>query len=441
MKNELFEYMEKIKMLFNANDYESVINYFKKIVDNSHFNSSYIVSLVAASYIKVNRPLEFIDAYKILPSNLKNNSFVLNNLCWCYYHGVIKAYDYKNVDEFERFLKIAEYIINNSYIEGGDNNFKTPYVLTVFKVVKVYKLKPSKNYREILRWLDKVDKEQLSDVCYEFVDVGGNNRELSSYKEKYYQYMSEAYEKTEDYVNCVKCCETAFKSDIKWHYRNGKWLCSRKLYCECIINNGDKKYLNKYRLFAYKENEWFMYSKLSDLYFRYNLPTDALIYGLKAILACKEKEMLVKVFMNVGMLLRNFGKKHDSKIFFQACAYYRYQNGWKFSEELEYILNVENIDYTLKPSFDYIVQYVKNYLKKEAPYVLEHSGIITDIIIEKSFGYIKCNNDKIYFNFRDLNFKNMKILEDDKVSFRIEIDDKNRKNAKNVRIIKNGSSN
>ena len=440
MNFDFYESIEKIKTSYKKDEYEKVIELCNEIYKHPLFNSVYVLYLHSKSLIRVGKPLDFVNVYRELSVDLKKDEKVMNNLCWCYYYGVIKQYDYKDLDGFEKFLNTANYIIKNTKPDYTENT--NPYILTVLKVVRIYKQKTSRNYNEILSWLDNLDKDKLSDECYEYKDQKGKLRELASHRERYYQHKTEAYEKIEEYEKCIQCCNEAFSSGVKWHYRNGKWLNARKLYCECIVNNGNEKQLQEYKKMAFRENEWFMYSKLSDLYYRYNNPNVALIFAFKTLLTTNDYDKLVKVFMNIGILLKNFNNLNDAVVFFQASAYYRYKNAWNFPEELEFVLMQESIEYKKIPELRKIIDYAKSYLLKFAPNVVEYLGIVERIDTNKKSGIIKYdNNQKIYFSFRNLNSKKEKICQNNSVSFLIDTDEKNRKYAKNVRVIKNGSNN
>ena len=96
---------------------------------------------------------------------------------------------------FQEFIKEATFIKNNSKQFPKDRDYFNPYVLTIFKVVRVYLKSASVNYKEVLRWIEALNPNELSEDVFNFQDDSGQEREMASKKEFYYQYKTKALEK------------------------------------------------------------------------------------------------------------------------------------------------------------------------------------------------------------------------------------------------------
>lgn len=438
--SNIVDELKKADESYDSGDFSKAVEIYFSLYKKNKINNPFQFARFADSLRKNNQPLEFIDIYKKIDDNtIKTHPRIKSALCWCYYDGVIKNYNIDDINGFERFIKTANYIINNCEQKKSNEFMYNPFVLTVFRVAKLYKEKG--RFLLVLEWLEKINPTILPTKCYKYHCAAlGKEVEEASYLEKYYQYKVVSLEKVEKYPECIKCCEEAFEKIEKFHYRNGKWFNIRKLYAECIVNKGDKIYLNKYKNLALREKEWFMFAKLSDLYYRYNDVDNALLYAFKAVLNCREPEKLVNVFFNIGLLLKN---KNDvnNKIFFSVCAHYKYINSWKFSEELECEIAIQKIDYRHNIEFSNIKNISKMYLEKKKEKVLEYEGIITKVFLDREYGFIHMkDNESIYFKFSSVKFNLNDISENDKVIFNLKKYEDKKMVAFNIRRVEDGSS-
>src|SRR5699024_10281031 len=121
-----------------------------------------------------------------------SNKYIIRLLCWCIYDVYIKDFEKNEKSDFEEFLKEAKFIKNNSVQLSKEKEYFNPYVLTIFKVIRVYLKSASVNYKEVLKWLEALNPNELSEEVYNFQDSDGQDREMASKKEFYYQYKTKA---------------------------------------------------------------------------------------------------------------------------------------------------------------------------------------------------------------------------------------------------------
>ncbi len=432
--NEQIEYNENIaQKAVEENDISLAIKIYSKLCEEDRFKDQNLLARYGTILRKGQKSKEFI---KICREYIKTkkitNTFLNNVLCWCIYDEYIKKYDENDNQNFEEFLKEAKYICNNTKQLNAKEHFKNPYVLTVEKVIKAYNNRNNTNYREVLNWIKCLNPDMLSsEDVYNFTDKTGKDREKASHKEFYYQNKIKALEKTFQYEMCYKLCEECLNKISNLHYKNEIWIESRKLYCQCML---DSQYIDKYIEFAEEKKMWHIYTKLSDVCFRYNRIDEAIIYGCKAILCSYEYERMVKLYLNLAQLFESIGENANAKIMYHAAMYYRTVNAWNIPQELEYATEKYNINLETRVNKKNIERIASNYLLEKG---ILKIGKIDKLVKSKGFGHIKIDNekDKIYFKIKDVRFGHVE--EGKYVEFEL-INEKNKRRAINIRVIGGG---
>lgn len=421
------------KKAMDDNNIPLAIIIYKKLCEEDKYNNQVLIARYGNALRKGNNPKEFIDVCReYIKTKSITIDFLNSVLCWCIYDEYIKNYDENDTENFDQFLKEAQYICNNTKQLPANEHFKNPYVLTVEKVVKVYNNRNNTNYNEVLKWIELLNPDMLSfDDTYVFVDKDGKDREKASHKEFYYQNKIKALEKTYQYEHCYNLCEECFKKIENLHYKNEIWIESRKLYCKCMM---DSQYIDEYIKFAEEKKLWHIYAKVSEICFRFNKLEEAIIYGCKSILCSFEFERMVKLYLTMGQLFENIGQNIYAKEMYHAAAYYRNENLWNIPQELEYAIEKYNIEITAKVNKKNIENIAKKYLIDKGTIII---GKITRILQDKKCGFInvKNKNETVYFKIRDV--KSGFAKENKYVEFEI-IEYENKKRAINVKVIDGG---
>ena len=407
------------KSKYDSKDYPTAVGICEELWNNSEKNDNNLLGLYGFSLRKVNQSAKFIKIIKELKDvSLIKDKFVISPLCWCVYDEYIKNYNIEDVEGFAEFLKYANYITTSIQQEaydkkvyndkGLDREIINPYVLTVKKVVSVYsekvKNRYSRNiYEEIIKWLNKLNPLILSEECFEFEDDKGKEREMASSKEFYYQHMTKALERTEDYGNCINVAEVALNVIDKFHYRNKIWIELRFHYSKCMVAQNQEEAIEEFEKFACKNKIWFIWYKLSSICYRFGKLDKCLYFGSIAIATEYKAEHMVKLFYALGVLWHNKVDTLKAKEFFQAAAYYRQFNTWVISEELNYYIAEYEIDIKKKPDIKNIIKICEEHsgFKTEDNY---EYGTIKTILPHKNCGFIETENlDKdVYFKISEL---------------------------------------
>ncbi len=337
---------------------------------------------------------------KDVNDTILTDQYIINTQAWCMYDVYIKSYEF-DASGFDLFYEKAARIVElTEQLEDAKAKFN-PYVITIIKVIKALKKRSYVSYRKVLNWIEKLNPDMLpSDDEFPFTTDEGKEREICSSKEFYYQQITKAYEKLENYEECLFVCNKALNENIKWHNRNHLWITARKYYCECMVAEGKDKAIESYKKLVEKYKFWYMYHKLGLIYKSQNNVKSAMVYMSKALDNNEYPKKLVNVMFDLASHLHNENKIVDCKILTQACAYYRNKEDWNISEELQYLVKYYDINSQNKPNINAIRNVAKKILSELGDKNTENDcdGKIFNIHASGNSGIIKnTRDDKIFF--------------------------------------------
>ncbi len=428
------EFINEGKEKYNNQKYEEALVIFEQLWSESESINLTILGYLGLCLRKHNRSEEFVDICRDLKADTKlfRNSFISSTLCWCIYDTYIKTYDASETENFKEFLKRATYITNELKQLSSDKFYMNPYVLTIIKVVKVYRDKASTNWDAVINWLNKLNPHELPNEVFEFYD-NGKKRELASYKEFFYQYYTKGLEKRERFKECIAYCEEALENIDKFHYRNKLWFKARMNYCICMISIDIDNDIVEYKKIATSENYWYMYYKLAQIYLRNNDIDNSLLHASKAIESKFEYEKMVNLLFDIAQLWDAKGEREKSVVHYQASAYYRERQGWYHPEELRFAIENYEINIHEKPNVHMIKKISKHYIE-EIEGKDKISGSILKILENGNVGFITQSGTKnnVFFRLSDVDFSEG-LKKGDKVKFDIFIQNDGRTRAINIK--------
>jgi len=438
LEQEIEYSQENAKVAYDEGNFPLAKQIYEKLWEDSERKSSFLLNHYGMSLRKNNESDVFVQLCDELSEsgNFIFDKYVYSTQCRCIYDFIIKGYSDENKERFNDFITRAEYIKDHSNQMKADKQFFTPYVMTIEKVIKTYNERTSKNYREILRWLSYLNPDILSEEVYKFQDETGREREKASSKEFYYQHITKALEKTEEYKECIINCEMAFTQITKFHYRNDRWIKARMYYCKCMVDVDVESAIMEYKDLAYKENFWFMYHKLSQICFRYNKIQDALLYASKAYCCSFENEKMVNLLLDTAVLWKAEGNMDNAKPYFQASAYYRTRQAWSIPEELKYSIFIYELDSEKKPDINLLKRIAENYVSRVEGQKNKEEGKVKMIFPHGMTGFIKpkADGNDVYFNMKDVIKKPLTVGD----SIEYELAKGNDDKIRAVRITKRG---
>ena len=136
---------------------------------------------------------------------------------WAIYHLHIK--NFESEGELIESVELVTQLIPQANLN------KDPvcaYTFSVFKIMDFYY--NSKEYGELLQWMEKIDVELLDTKHNEY-----NGRTYPSRKEKYYNYLTKAYLELNDYDACIESSKIALESLNTFANSSDVWYKMKKL--------------------------------------------------------------------------------------------------------------------------------------------------------------------------------------------------------------------
>lgn len=330
----------------------------------------------------------------------KDKTFKYNKdlLCWCLFEKYIKPYNSNILSEFHNFIKIANFIIQNTVQDGK----KTANEATIFKVLKI--LQEQNNVRQVnlLKWANKLDHTKLSQDVIEFTFSDGLSKEGASRKEQYFKIKSKALQKTNQYEECIKCCNIAFQEIDKFHYDNQIWLEVRKQYCICMSNNNDSsvaaaaKRINELALL---KKHWSIYATAFECFCHIKNYEQAIISASKAMLSNDPIDKKVGLLFQMGILFELLNEIKKAKEYYYFVYIIRKDKEWQIPQELQQKINYHNLqdtNYSInKLKQDLRTQWISN-VKADGDMF---EGIVSNIVMpRRKSGFIKTGEQSYFFN-------------------------------------------
>lgn len=379
---------------------EEAFSEYLKILEEATLSDAFILSHLGTKFRRLDQSQVFVDKINQFDfGEVKKKKFVNDSYLYCLYKTDIQGYEYSE-DTFDKFISSAERIVDNCEQKPAEQFNFNPYVLTVYKVVQVLKHRATTSYYQELKWINKLNPELLPVEPKEIQAQNGKKYEMASYKEFYYQVKTRCLEKTEKFEECVEYCDKALTLFDKLHYRNGLWFTARKLYCQCMIT-GRQQDIDNYKEIAEQNKFWYMYHKLSNIYFSNGELQAAIYYSSKALVSDEfDPEKMINLLYDIGLISENINQIHASKLFYEAVLYYRNLAGWHIPEDLRFAEKELNLSREKEPNVDKLRNFAIEIIKKRDNLIF---GKVSKINKEKKFGFICYDKNKsMYFSLRSI---------------------------------------
>lgn len=123
---------------------------------------------------------------------------------------------------------------------------------------------------------------------------------------------------------------------------------------------------------------------------------------------------MINLLYDIAVLFENQHKFEKSKVFYGVTLFYRTSFGWYIPEELRFAEKEYDLKRDYCPDDNKLKKYALDVLKEKENL---HFGIVSKIVKDKKFGFIKYNNNcSMYFSLKRIKIK---VQEKDKVYFTI----------------------
>ena len=281
---------------------------------------------------------KYQEAFEIYEDQFSKNPKSLDywsrvRYCWCMYYLFIKD----SADETE-LVEYAEIVTDTVRQVNLNKSPVCVYTQCVFSVIMF--LKSNQDWEYMLYWLDKLNRDLLSDR-----DKESGNAKYPSKKEDYYRYLSTAYVNCGDYEECIstskealeKITDFAFDGDV-WHmWRIGKSLNRLSQPQEAL------EYLTKV---IEARDDWYILKEAADCHYRLGDNDSAVEYASRAVFADGE----TKIKVNLYHLIYNILKESDPDAALMHAKLYlalKLENGGEIDNEIEDLyIDEDSLDIT-----------------------------------------------------------------------------------------------
>jgi|GEM_PF-253953 len=378
------------------------------------------------------RDKRYKEAIDLLENIYKDNWEQMDEWsAWSYAYSLRQEKDYnkaievceKSLDRWPAFIQFNnvyswslhyEFLVNNSELniekkrECVDKilHYSTfdkfsPRTKSVLTLVKL--LKEGQMYAEMLCYLEKLKIKSLSDENYKYKSRDGKTITLSSELELYYNYLTEALLKTEEYQSCIDESTRALATIKSFQNNNDFWLSRRmaKSYQE-LGNIAEARKI--YEELIAKKKDWFLFAELAQILYDSKLIEESLKYALTGAKEFGEIEKKVNLIELLGMILEKLGKKEESEWHYYLTYKIRQKEGWKTSDWLENKIAAIERGKVIEIEYKELVKIVRkiwNTLLDEIEPKIE--GRITSLLPNGRNGFISAANGKsYYFNGRHM---------------------------------------
>lgn len=351
---------------------------------------------------------------------VKEKSFKYNNdlLCWCLYEKYIKNFESNSLSELQKFIEISNFITTNTIQDGK----KTAYEATVFKVLKVLQQQNNVKPNNFLKWLDKLNFNLLTEDVIEYQLSNGRTKEGASRKEMYFQIKSKALQKENRYVECIECCDLAFKEIQKFHFDNQIWLDVRRQYSICMSCNDEGVSLiaaNRIVELANQKKHWSIFYTAFECFKYFKDYDKAIINASIALLSNDPLDKKINLLYQVGQLMDLLNQPVKAQRYYLLVYKIRKENVWSIPRPLTERLDT---DFLLS---DYSIERLKKELRLEWTSNIKSSqenfiGVVSNIVMPKrKSGFIKKDTESYFFNIASVISGYSKLKEGAKVSFNL----------------------
>jgi tetratricopeptide (TPR) repeat protein len=325
----------------------------------------------------------------------KWKDFKHNNdlLCWALYEKYIKRIQKDaTLQEISKAIRIAEFIVSNAKQDGK----KSAYESTVFKIIDIIKNKNNINDNEILKWIDRLDYNLLTDEVMNYTLSDGLCKEGASRKEQYFSIKTKSLLRMGKYQQCIECCNQALIQINKFHYSNDVWFDTRRNYCIAMTTENEEFELAVQNLvtLADRKKHWSIYGQVLECYMRQGNYKNAIMYGAKALLTKDPVEMKVGLLLDYGSALEKIGDIENAINHFHLSYKTRVKSSWHIPAILQDKIVVYNINESASIDMSTLKRFWLDNAQAGEEMVV---GKVLRIMPHGKSGFITAENKESYF--------------------------------------------
>lgn len=329
----------------------------------------------------------------------------------------------RNEIDFNKEYEIVKKIVENVEQLPGEREHFNSYVISIMGYIRRMKRENNINFKHVFELLSLLNPDVLSMKEFENTNKEGKDYIFISSKELYYTMMVKAAVKLEKFDLAISIGKSALKNMPSWNYNNDLWIKSRILYSKCRIGDNFSVDIKKFIEMSLNNNQWYFYSKISDLLYRNNKIADSVSYASRAVVTggVRDKNAMVNLFYELALLLIKKNKLIAEELI--TLTYnIRKENEWYISDGLKYHIKLLNVKENSMINF-------KKLQRKLISFTNMNEGYVDKLYKEKRYGFIKSEGKSYYFKITKQIEK--RIEKGQKVYFDIFYDEKRKNNFAN----------
>lgn len=382
--------------LSKAKNYQKIIDDLYRVADGGGTISGANLSYLLDALNKMKRYEDSVAIGKRHFSEVKNNKYAMNSLCFGVYMSRINPH-LGDVEVSAETAKTAGWIIDN--FPKDPKNFI--WVNSLFRTIEY--LLAHNNLPQAAALLAKTNPDELSDEVKEIVKDGKTIR-LKSERSKFLKFSFDLAKANGNNTEALRICELMLEKDP-----SDIWNLRRKAQAlEALGKNGES--MTIYRQVLQRKTDWFIWHEAAKLALKMGQDEEAKVYFSRAFNAAGSQTPLFiwHLLVDIAQFLEKHGNsdlanKHLEYVFHTATD----DNGNKPQEMLKFFF-----DRKLKPAEGVDL---KALLKELKTYHLENeftgeklSGNISRMNEGGKSGFINSDGKNYFFMARNFRGKNPK---------------------------------
>ena len=327
---------------------------------------------------------DYREALEIYEKHFKENpqSFKFKdkeNYAWILYR--VNVQTFKNEEDFYGSAEFITKLVPQKDINVSKN---CAYTSAVFSVLN--QLNDDNDYFSMIPWLDKINPELLDEKP--FRRYGRINK---SKKEKFYDYASRAYYKTQDYDACIEVSTHALESLNSFRDDGDIWL--KRNIGMSLKESGRLTESLPYLLEVIKvKHDWYIYRDIAEVYCMLKRPLDALEYCCPVVLSDVSDYSKINIYYLIYRILEGFNEKQALK---HAQYFYllKKEKGYRIPEDIENL----GIDETRLDKLQLKGEITEIWQEYKFRDIEPSHGTVVKFIEEKNYGFIRPEKGKTMF--------------------------------------------
>ena len=278
-------FVQEIIRLKKAEKYEEILQFFKtnkKLFTQIQIaQHNYLVSIILTALRKTNN-IQSISTFMAIYNitiNENTHEMLLNAYGWGIFDKLKEDSQSKQFNKYQ-FLNLLQTII--PLLVSKNSQFSYSIISNIFRLIfKIEKEKINQDYKFIHEFCNIFNPDLLSKDVSTIV-IKGQNKEMASDEENWYQHQTKALLELERYQECFEISSLAIEKLHNFHYNNDLWFARRVALSKKALGDMQGAIDGLEKIFR-KKKEWFIKKELAEVYFDIGNTQKSFEYAIEAM--------------------------------------------------------------------------------------------------------------------------------------------------------------